>query len=78
MQNNRHFIFIEIKLLAVEFLKGILFLAIQVDALTVILIASLFAANDAQVFDIAERRLSTSTLALPAGLQVLIFLQRLR
>ena len=52
MENNRHLVFVEIELLAVKLLKGILLLAIQVDTLTVVLIAPLFAANDTQVFHI--------------------------
>ena len=73
MQNNGHLIFIQVKLLAVELLKGVLLLTIQVDALRIILVASLFTAYDSEVLHVAQSRLAARTLALATSLQVLVF-----
>ncbi len=53
MKNYGHLIFIEIELFTVEFLKTVLFLAIEVYCtLGIVLVRSLFAPNDPKVFNI--------------------------
>ena len=73
MQNDGHLIFVQIKLLAVKLLKGVFLLTIQVDALRIILVASLFTTYDSEVLHVAQSRLAARTLALTTSLQVLVF-----
>ena len=57
MQDDGHLVLVQVELLAVQLLEGVLLLAVEVDAclgVALLTCATLLAAYDTKVFDVAE------------------------